>query len=113
MVASKPPEDEAKAAKPTPPDPLRATDATKIIRAIAREPGGVITVTGYFKKRMAERGIAMSDVTRILRCGTVGEPDLQWERVWRYPVWIPPNEICVELQSETHLTLITCYQRNR
>jgi len=50
-------------------------EAEKIIRQ--HLSGGLVVITRYFKKRLAQRGFSMQDVTHVLKTGRIyNEPEI-------------------------------------
>jgi len=68
------------------PEPHNKSEATKLIKAIARDKEGMVNVRSHAKKRMKERNVDMLDILCAFRNGRILETP-EWDidhNEWKY-----------------------------
>ncbi|MBW6512852.1 MAG: DUF4258 domain-containing protein [Desulfuromonadaceae bacterium] len=90
------------------PEPLRPTEAKKLIRKILG--GGFVTYAQpHAEDRMRQRSITTVDCANVLRGGVVAEGELE-NGSWRYRVYTPRICIVIRFESETVLEVVTAWR---
>ena len=87
--------------------PLRATQAKKLIRRILES--GTVVFTNHALSELAKDDLTTVDALRALQGGVVEEAE--WERgAWRHRVRTPRIAVVVEFESEAELVVVTAWR---
>jgi hypothetical protein len=91
-------------------EPLKPTDARKLIRQILKV--GTVGYTKHAEDAMADDGLTTVDCANVLRGGVVDAPE--WEKgTWRYCVRIPRMCFVIAFRSTTALVVVTAWRIGR
>jgi len=83
---------------------------TKTLAADALRAGSFL-VTDHARKRLAERGIKLGDVHRIVKAGVYQHAHLE-DGTWRYPIWTMSITVIIGFRtfSPPAISLVTAYR---
>lgn len=92
-------------------EPLRPSDAKKLIRSILK--AGIVTYAQpHALERMRERQMDMLDCTNILRGGKINEGEYE-NGSWRYKVETGKMSVVVTFLAEDELMIVTAWREKR
>lgn len=93
-------------------EPLKPTNAKKLILAILDDHELVIPTGSHADQEMANDNLIVGDVINVLRGGVVEPGELE-KGTWRYRVRTTKITVVVCFRSETELRVVTCWRNKK